>query len=360
MSTTREQLLQALEEENRKSNAEGVLFFQALADRSGMHLTDLLCTVILTSTGPVTAGRLAELTGLTTGAITGVVNRMERAGYVRRDKDPDDARRVVIRPVVEELERVEPGFFGSHGRLMDELLSDYDDAFLSAFLEIMRTSNSMTREATTRLRASSKGEDKGEFAAPLGMEKRGRLVFANGVSRLTLRSASEMEDLYQARFEGVAPQVTTNDGTVTFRYPGRLKNLFTWHSRSGAVAMADAVPWEIEVRGGAYRVDADLAGLQLTSFTLKGGISDCDIMLPMPAGVVTVRLAGGASNVRMRRPAGVDVELSVKGGAGKLTLDDMHFDAVGGKVRLESSGFSRSTDRYAIEISGGASEISIK
>ena len=80
-----------------------------------MNLTDLQCVAILTSTGPITAGQLAETMGLTTGAVTGVINRMERAGYVRREKDPRDGRRVVIQPVPEELERVGAGFFGSQG-----------------------------------------------------------------------------------------------------------------------------------------------------------------------------------------------------------------------------------------------------
>src|SRR4051794_10874814 len=105
MRREREELLRDLELENRRSNAEGLSYLQAVAERSGMNLTDLHCINILTLAGPIAAGRLAEEMGLTTGAITGVVNRLERAGYVRREKDPADARRVVIRPVVEALER---------------------------------------------------------------------------------------------------------------------------------------------------------------------------------------------------------------------------------------------------------------
>ena len=60
-----------------------------------MNLTDLQCLAILTSAGPVTAGQLAETMGLTTGAVTGVINRLERAGYVLR-RHPADGRRVVV------------------------------------------------------------------------------------------------------------------------------------------------------------------------------------------------------------------------------------------------------------------------
>src|ERR671921_29081 len=105
-SKNREELLRELEVENRRSTTGAVLLLQAVTRRSGMNLTDLQCTNILTSTGPIAAGRLAEEMGLTTGAITGVVNRLERAGYVRREKDPADARRVVVAPNMEVLEQV--------------------------------------------------------------------------------------------------------------------------------------------------------------------------------------------------------------------------------------------------------------
>ncbi len=80
----REELLQELEAENRRSTTGAVLLLQAVTQRSGMNLTDLQCINILASTGPITAGRLAEEMGLTTGSVTGVIDRMERAGYVRR------------------------------------------------------------------------------------------------------------------------------------------------------------------------------------------------------------------------------------------------------------------------------------
>ncbi|MGH3087637.1 MAG: MarR family transcriptional regulator [Rubrobacteraceae bacterium] len=360
MSKKREELLREIEVENRRSTTEGLFLFQAAAERSGMNMTDLQCVNILASTGPVAAGRLAEMMGLTTGAITGVVNRLERAGYVRREKDPGDARRVVVRPVTEELERAGVGFFGSQGEVLDELLSGYDDRDLAVILDLFRKSNAVTREATARIRASSKGHEEGEFAAPLGSVESGRLVFANGASRLTLRAGSGMDDLYQARFEGPAPKVKVEDGTVTFRYSRRFGGLFDWRSHPGEVTMNAAVPWEVEVRGGAYRIEADLGGLELSSFVLKGGISDLDLALPEPSGIVPVRLAGGASKVSIRRPAGVEARVSVKGGAATLTFDEQSFDAVGGRVQLQSPGYDAATDRYEIELSGGASEITIR
>lgn len=361
MSKKRDQLLRELEEESRKSTLDGVHFLQAVAQRSGMNLTDLHSLVILTSTGPVTAGRLAEEMGLTTGAVTGVINRMERAGYVRREKDPADGRRVVIRPVTEELERAGAGFLGSReGELLDALVSDYEDRDLELFLDFMRRANAATREEISRIRAASEGSGGGTFSAPLGSVGSGRLVFANGTSRLALRVASGMDDLYRANFEGTAPKIEGEEGTVTVRYPKRFFGLLDWRGHPGEVTLNPAVPWEVEVRGGAYRIDADLEGLGLISFVLKGGFSDCVLSLPEPSGVVPVRLSGGASKAIIRRPAGVEARLSVKGGVSKLNFDEQSFDAVGGKVRLQSPGYEAASDRYEIELSGGASEISIR
>jgi len=94
----RRQLTQAL----IASAGQSVLFRQALADRVGLNATDLACAGILSESGRLTAGRLAEVTGLTTGA----VDRLERAGYVRRTSDPEDRRRVIVEPVPGQMDRL--------------------------------------------------------------------------------------------------------------------------------------------------------------------------------------------------------------------------------------------------------------
>src|ERR1700756_6065953 len=80
-------LLGELEEAMRRSSAQGVLYGQTVANVAGIANSDLECMDILYLEGRVTAGRLAEVTGLTTGAITGVVDRLEKAGLVRRERD---------------------------------------------------------------------------------------------------------------------------------------------------------------------------------------------------------------------------------------------------------------------------------
>jgi DNA-binding MarR family transcriptional regulator len=71
----------------------------------GLNSTDFASLCLLLLHGPAPAGRLAELTGLTTGGVTGLVDRLERAGFVRRELDPSDRRRVIIVPDAERVGR---------------------------------------------------------------------------------------------------------------------------------------------------------------------------------------------------------------------------------------------------------------
>ena len=81
-----------------------------------MNLTDLRCLAILTSAGPVTAGQLAETMGLTTGAVTGVINRLERPDTCSGRRTPPTGG-AVVRPIREKLERVGAGFLVHSRRL---------------------------------------------------------------------------------------------------------------------------------------------------------------------------------------------------------------------------------------------------
>ena len=73
-------LLAAFENEFRQMSTGAVMFHQAVADRFGLHATDHKCTDLIARHGPMSAGTLAALTGLTSGAITGVVDRLEAGG----------------------------------------------------------------------------------------------------------------------------------------------------------------------------------------------------------------------------------------------------------------------------------------
>src|SRR5437899_11212675 len=80
----------------RRTGALMQLMGTAAADKIGINATDLNCLNILSFSGHMTAGELARATGLTTASITGVVDRLEEAAFVTRERDPTDRRRVVV------------------------------------------------------------------------------------------------------------------------------------------------------------------------------------------------------------------------------------------------------------------------
>src|SRR6266700_8239610 len=87
----------------RRHSTAVVLFHHAVAERLGLGPTDHKCLDLLRERGPMSGSDLAGITGLTSGAITGVVARLERAGYLRREPDPRDRRQQILYPVRERL-----------------------------------------------------------------------------------------------------------------------------------------------------------------------------------------------------------------------------------------------------------------
>lgn len=149
----RQEIIQAINEKFTEMSTETILFHQAVADIVGLHITDHKCMHFLHSHGAMPAGRLAELTGLTTGAVTGIIDRLEKAGYVRRTNDQKDRRRTIVEPVRnKKLERkLETIFVPRHER-MRKLLSSYSDSELAFLLDAMTKSIELTREESKKIR----------------------------------------------------------------------------------------------------------------------------------------------------------------------------------------------------------------
>jgi DNA-binding MarR family transcriptional regulator len=153
----RAELLAALFGEFRQLSAATVMFHQAIADRLGMNVTDHKCADILSRTGPITAGELAERTGLTTGAITGVIDRLEKAGFVRRARDPSDRRRVIIEPLLKRMERQIGPLFESMAGATAELCARYSAQELAVIRDFTARASQMAHEETTKLREGAAG-----------------------------------------------------------------------------------------------------------------------------------------------------------------------------------------------------------
>ena len=130
-----------------------VLFHAAVAERLGINVTDVKCFSLVQQRGPMTAGELAEQTGLTTGAITGVVDRLEKAGLVRRVRDTTDRRRVILQvPHNPALEQTLQQLYGPMGSAITHLVESYDEAERATILEFLTKATDILEDATRDLR----------------------------------------------------------------------------------------------------------------------------------------------------------------------------------------------------------------
>ncbi len=111
-----------------------VLHNATVAQQVGLGSSDSQFLTLLDVHGPLTAGRLAELSGLTTGTVTGVVDRLEAAGFVRRERDPADRRRVVVTPRPEGKARLSE-HYREHGEHLAAVLASRDAAQLQVLAD---------------------------------------------------------------------------------------------------------------------------------------------------------------------------------------------------------------------------------
>ena len=142
MASRKRQLFEELVYEVRRSQAATDRYDQAVADAIGLNRTDMRCLDVIQREGPVPAGRLADETGLTTGAITTVLDRLERAGFARRTRDPADRRRVLVE-LAPEASGGAGDYYGEHMALGERLFRRYSEEQIGLLLTLnsrLRTS----------------------------------------------------------------------------------------------------------------------------------------------------------------------------------------------------------------------------
>lgn len=206
--------------------------------------------------------------------------------------------------------------------------------------------------------------DSQDFSAPLGKTANGKLVFERGAAGLTLHGEQLSGQLFVAYFERHVPIVRVNGGTVTIRYRDFSFGWLNWlrygfnPPRSRMTLNAD-IPWRIVIRGGIAQSRLDLRPVKLRGATLNSGVSDVELMLGEPNGVVNLDFGSGVHNVSILRPADVAVRLTVHGGAANLALDSQKLGAVGGRTSLETPNSREAPSYYAIIVNGGANNFRV-
>ncbi len=135
----------------RAHEAANDAFDEVAREKLGINRTDLRCLNIIDNNGTMTAGRLAELSGLTTAAVTSVLDRLERAGYARRVRDQPDRRQVMVEVTPLLAERATP-IWGPLGEEAQSTLSRMSAEELRALIDFYRLGIELNERHIERVR----------------------------------------------------------------------------------------------------------------------------------------------------------------------------------------------------------------
>jgi DNA-binding MarR family transcriptional regulator len=136
-------LVERVGQEVRQVGAQSALVSDAVASRFGLHPTDLECLDVIFLRGQATAGELAQATGLTSGAATALIDRLERAGYVERTSDPADGRRVMVRARTKAIAPI-AAVYAPMQKRMFELWSSYGERELEVIADFLSRSRALS------------------------------------------------------------------------------------------------------------------------------------------------------------------------------------------------------------------------
>ena len=137
----------------RRSSATGVLHGQAVARRVGVNSTDLECLDLILMSGPSTAGDIARHTGLTSGAVTGLIDRLERLGLVERAADAADRRKVLVRVREDRIGAI-AALYTPLEKAMQALLAGYSREELKVLIDFAEKSSELLQARVGELNGS--------------------------------------------------------------------------------------------------------------------------------------------------------------------------------------------------------------
>lgn len=140
----RERLLAELTDLGRDNAALGLAIHQSIAESFGLGPTDLKCLDLARHEQHLTAGRLAELTGLSTSAITAALDRLERGAFIERRRDPSDRRKVIVAPRHERAAELAAAY-EPVAKTFVSALDDFTDAELEVIVRYSRLVNAGAR-----------------------------------------------------------------------------------------------------------------------------------------------------------------------------------------------------------------------
>lgn len=329
---------------------------QRHAEMLALSSNELRGLELVAAEGETTAGRLASGLRLTTGAVTGILDRLERRGLVRRRQDPEDRRRVLVVPG-EGTPAQLAGMPDPLAAAVGDLVAVAPAAQLATVDRLLSVLDLSLRDEVRRLDERQPQAPEGVLAVGGAPVSNARLVVGSGLNRVTLGTAS-MSELCRASFaRGGEVELTESGGTVRLGLARRA--LFGGWVGPGEITLQAGLRWSLDVAGGSNHWTADLSGVTVDSVQLRGGGNRIEIVLPAPEGTAQVTIGGGVSRCRLRLPAATPVRLVTRGGANRLQIGDVRLGAVGGHLEWQSPDYTAAADRYEVSVGGGADRLEI-
>jgi hypothetical protein len=189
-----------------------------------------------------------------------------------------------------------------------------------------------------------------------------------GAASIDINAGGLGDSLYQAHVDypgGENPPTISLDretGALQIKESSSFSpfHLFGARRRHVQITLTDQVPWSIQIGGGAANLRLDLRHARLTKLEISGGANQLDAQLPSPKGTVVISVSGGANNVAIVTPAHSQWRVAVSGGVSAVTINGSSTGNLGGDFQRQSPDYNSATDRFDVEISGGASHIDFR
>ena len=216
--------------------------------------------------------------------------------------------------------------------------------------------------------ATSLGTRRIDSTQQLGGLSAASLDLNYGAASIDVNAGGIGELLYQAHVDypgGENPPTITLDretGALQIRESPSFSpfHLFGSQRRHVQLTLTDRVPWSIQIGGGAANLRLDLRHAQLTKLDISGGANQLDAQFATPKGTVSINISGGANNITIVAPAQSQWRVAVSGGISAVTINGSSSGNLGGDFQQQSPGYGSATDRFDIEISGGASHLDFR
>lgn len=147
-------LLETLYDSGRRFSNVTLLFHELVAHKAGLAGADHKYLGILVEKGSMTAGELASVTGLTTGAITGVIDRLQERSLVRRERDKIDRRKVLVIPDEEKAQQMLGPAFQRLQHKLEEVFNQFSESETEIIIQYLDTVSAAMTELIEEIKAS--------------------------------------------------------------------------------------------------------------------------------------------------------------------------------------------------------------